>query len=81
MKLVEINLVMGIVKIALMVLALVFSACPLPFESVATPEFLTWWWMGGWGLVSPSFGLLSCRDGWLRICSFGGRTSLCEEVG
>lgn len=46
MKLVEVNLVMGIVKIALMVLALVFSACPLPFESVMTQEFLTWWWVG-----------------------------------
>ena len=46
MKLVEINLVMGIVKIALMVLALVFSACPLPFESIASQEFLTWWWIG-----------------------------------
>ena len=45
-KLVEINLVMGIVKIALMVLALVFSATPLPFESVATPEFLWCWWIG-----------------------------------
>jgi hypothetical protein len=45
-KLVEINLVMGIVKIALMVLALVFSATPLPFESVATPEFLLCWWIG-----------------------------------
>ena len=43
-KLVEINLVMGIVKIALIVLAMVFSACPLPFESVTTPEFLAWWW-------------------------------------
>jgi len=45
-KLVEINLVMGIVKIALMVLALVFSACPLPFESVATPGFMVWWYVG-----------------------------------
>ena len=44
-KLVEINLVMGIVKIALLVLALVFSASPLPFESVVTPEFLFWWWV------------------------------------
>jgi len=46
MKLVEVNLVMGIVKIALMVLTLVFSACPLPFESVMSQEFLTWWWVG-----------------------------------
>ncbi len=43
-KLVEINLVMGIVKIALIVLAMVFSATPLPFESVTTAEFLRVWW-------------------------------------
>ncbi len=45
-KLVEINLVMGIVKIALIVLAMVFSATPLPFESVTTPGFLMCWWAG-----------------------------------
>ena len=45
-KLVEINLVMGIVKIALIVLAMVSSACPLPFESVATPGFMLWWYAG-----------------------------------
>jgi hypothetical protein len=45
-KLVEINLVLGIVKIALLVLAMVFSACPLPFESVETQSFLAWWWAG-----------------------------------
>lgn len=43
-KLVEINLVMGIVKIALLVLAMVFSATPLPFESIATQGFLNVWW-------------------------------------
>jgi hypothetical protein len=43
---VEINLVMGIVKIALIVLAMVLSATPLPFESVATPEFMRWWYAG-----------------------------------
>jgi hypothetical protein len=45
-KLVEINLVLGIVKIALIVLAIVFSATPLPFEDVTTPQFLAWWWVG-----------------------------------
>ncbi len=45
-KLVEVNLVLGIVKIALIVLAMVFSATPLPFESVTTPDFLAWWWSG-----------------------------------
>ena len=45
-KFIEINLVMGIVKVALLVLALVFSACPLPFESVESATFLAWWWTG-----------------------------------
>jgi hypothetical protein len=45
-KLVEVNLVLGIVKIALIVLAIVFSATPLPFESVTTQEFLRVWWIG-----------------------------------
>ena len=41
--LLEINLVLGVVKIALLVLAMVFSASPLPFQSVITDEFLFWW--------------------------------------
>ena len=45
-KLVEINLVLGVVKIALIVLAMVFSATPLPFESFTTPGFLAIWWAG-----------------------------------
>lgn len=45
-RLIEINLVMGIVKIALIVLAMVFSASPLPFESVATAQFMAWWYAG-----------------------------------
>ncbi len=45
-KLIEINLVMGIVKVALIVLAMVFSSCPLPFESVESQTFLMWWWIG-----------------------------------
>jgi hypothetical protein len=43
-KLVEINLVMGIVKLALVVLAMVFSATPLPFESVVHGGALYAWW-------------------------------------
>jgi len=43
-KLVEINLVMGIVKLTLIVLAMVFSAMPLPFESVMQgPPLYAWW--------------------------------------
>jgi hypothetical protein len=45
-KLVEINLVMSIVKIAVLVLGMVFSACPLPFANVESQIFLTCWWTG-----------------------------------
>jgi hypothetical protein len=46
-KLVEINLVMGIIKIALVVLAMVWSAIPLPFEAVVTgPSLYAWWTVG-----------------------------------
>jgi hypothetical protein len=45
-KLIEINLVMGIVKIALVVLAMVFSATPLPFQTFTTQGFLWSWWAG-----------------------------------
>ena len=37
-KLMEINLVMGIVKLALIVVAMVFSAAPLPFSDELGPE-------------------------------------------
>jgi hypothetical protein len=37
-KLAEINLVMGIVKLALIVLAMVFSAAPLPFSDELGPQ-------------------------------------------
>lgn len=46
-KLVEINLVLGIVKLALVVLAMVFSAIPLPFESVVQGMGLYAWWALG----------------------------------
>jgi hypothetical protein len=43
-KLVEVNLVLGIVRLALIVLAIVFSAIPLPFtaDMSGTPLYL-WW--------------------------------------
>jgi hypothetical protein len=45
-KLIEINLVMNIVRIALIVLAMVFSATPLPFNTITTQTFLNFWWTG-----------------------------------
>ena len=44
-KLVEINLVMGIVKLALMVLAMVLSAAPLPFSDQLGPDALHILWV------------------------------------
>ncbi|HMD76162.1 MAG TPA: hypothetical protein VKG86_02180 [Terracidiphilus sp.] len=44
-KLVEINLVMGIVKLALMVLAMVLSAAPLPFSDQLGPDALHVLWL------------------------------------
>ncbi len=45
-KLIETNLVMGIVRVALLVLAMTFSASPLPFQSQETQGFITFWWIG-----------------------------------
>ncbi len=43
-KLVEVNLVMGIIKLALVVLATVFSAIPLPFTAdMQGPPLWVWW--------------------------------------
>ena len=42
---------MGIVKVALLVLALVFSACPLPFESVEIADVSDAWWWSGVGVL------------------------------
>jgi hypothetical protein len=44
MQLVEVNLVLGIVKLALIVLAMVFSAVPLPFEAQMSGNALHLWW-------------------------------------
>ena len=44
-KLVEVNLVLGIVRLAVIVLAIVFSAIPLPFEADMTGTALTLWWV------------------------------------
>ncbi|HEY0797011.1 MAG TPA: hypothetical protein VGD64_14660 [Acidisarcina sp.] len=43
-KLTEVNLVLGIVKLALIVLAMVFSATPLPFQSTVNGLALYLWW-------------------------------------
>jgi hypothetical protein len=46
-KLVEVNLVLGIVRLALIVLAMVFSAIPLPFLTSPNGLSLYLWWAAG----------------------------------
>jgi hypothetical protein len=46
-KLIEINMIMGIIKLALTVLAMVWSAIPLPFEAVVQGNSLYAWWAVG----------------------------------
>ena len=45
-KLMEVNLVMGIVKLALIVVAMVFSAAPLPFSDELGPDAMHFVWAG-----------------------------------
>ena len=68
-SLVEINLVLGIVKIALIVLAMVFSACPLPFQSVMTDEFLFWWnvAVAVWYFLASDFFHVARLAAYLRL--------------
>ena len=68
-SLVEINMVLGIVKIALIVLAMVFSACPLPFQTVTTPEFLFWWniAVGIWYFLASDFFHVARLAAYLRL--------------
>jgi hypothetical protein len=57
MQLVEVNLVLGIVKLALIVLAMVFSAIPLPFETQMNGTALYVWWaaVAVWYLAASDF--------------------------
>jgi hypothetical protein len=57
MQLVEVNLVLGIVKLALIVLAMVFSAIPLPFETQMNGTALYIWWaaVAVWYLAASDF--------------------------
>jgi hypothetical protein len=54
-KLIEVNLVLGIVKLALIVLAMVFCSIPLPFEAVMSGMALyIWWSLVGLGYLAAS---------------------------
>jgi hypothetical protein len=56
-RLVEVNLMLTVIKLALVVLAMVFSATPLPFETDMTGQSLHMWWLGVfvWYMVASDF--------------------------
>ncbi len=69
-KLVEINLIMGIIKLALMVLAMVWSAMPLPFEAEVQGASLYAWWAVGTILLPASLHISSRLPAWPHSSSF-----------
>ncbi len=63
-KFVETNLVMGIVKLALLVLAMVFSAAPLPFSDQLGPAAMRVVWCGAilfWLVASDYFHVVRLK--------------------
>ena len=77
MQLVEVNLVLGIVKLALIVLAMVFSAIPLPFEAQMSGDALYLWWVavGIWYLAASDFFQVARSGGVYRVPAESTRTS------
>ena len=81
-RLMEINLVMGIVKVGLLVLAMVLSACPLPFANVETQEYLMFWWVGVvvlWLVMSDYFHVVR-TVAYLRLWQALDRTPTAESA-
>jgi hypothetical protein len=68
-KLIETNLVMGIVRVILFVLALTFSASPLPFQSRETQSYINIWWCGVavWYILTSDFFHVVRRVTYLRL--------------
>ncbi|MGO8719404.1 MAG: hypothetical protein ACLQMO_09330 [Acidobacteriaceae bacterium] len=68
-KLVEINLVLGIVKAALMVLAMVFCATPVPFKEEINGTSLYVWWalVTVWYCVASDFFQVARIIGFMEL--------------
>ena len=68
-KLMETNLVMGIVRVILLVLSLTFSASPLPFQSRETQAYINVWWIGvaAFYILSSDFFHVVRRVTYLRL--------------
>lgn len=72
-KLVEINLVLGIVKLALIVLAMVFCATPVPFKEQINGMALYGWWavVTVWYLAASDFFQVARVIGFIQIWRMG----------
>ncbi len=68
-KLVEINLVLGVVKAALIVLAMVFCATPVPFkEEINGPSLYAWWALVTiWYFIASDFFQVARVIGFIEI--------------
>ncbi len=68
-KLVEINLVLGVVKAALIVLAMVFCATPVPFKEEINGTSLYAWWalVSVWYCVASDFFQVARIIGFMEI--------------
>jgi hypothetical protein len=68
-KLVEINLVLGIVKVALIVLAMVFCATPVPFKEEINGTSLYVWWalVSVWYCVASDFFQVARIIGFMEL--------------
>lgn len=68
-KLVEINLVLGVVKAALIVLAMVFCATPVPFKEEINGTSLYVWWalVSVWYCIASDFFQLARIIGFVEI--------------
>jgi hypothetical protein len=68
-KLVEINMVLGIVKAALMVLSMVFCVTPVPFKQEINGTSLYVWWalVTVWYLVASDFFHVTRVIGFLKL--------------
>jgi hypothetical protein len=81
-KLVEINLVLGIVKAALIVLAMVFCATPIPFKEVINGTSLYVWWalVSVWYCVASDFFQVARIIGFMEIWRAANRPSQSAEI-
>jgi hypothetical protein len=76
-KLVEINLVLGIVKAALIVLAMVFCATPVPFKEEINGTSLYVWWalVSIWYCVASDFFQVARIIGFMELWRAANRKS------